>query len=391
MMAPETNRPGKRGDNMEFLAALVLQAQGYLVRRGVPLKYGSGGLDATDVDVLGIRFAQPFQLHRIIADCKDRQRSRPYERIFWAKGLSSFVQASETYVCLPKASSEVIKFAKDGQVRVLTEDALRSAADKARPYGFANPAIEEHLRPSLAAALKTDRRAATIFWQTKRLYLADDPYVGLNNIMLNLQSAANELTKRGSTTPALYDLWRVIAGESLVLISLSLLGIAADTLGLNKEQRAKHIAEKLTYGDLPPRKAEEIFDLAKQLAREASRASNPSLPLSAALPFDLGKVDPPDYTENIIGLVERAMLQPSLYLPLPLVMDYLVFEQAVQYGIFSEKDFGEAFPGPSLLEKLKIARNIFVFARDAAKLDLAVFWPDQQDHLPKATAAVGDC
>jgi hypothetical protein len=174
-----------------------------------------------------------------------------------------------------------------------------------------------------------------------------------------------------------------------VLISIFLLGIVSDTLGLNKEQRSKHVLERLTYGDLPPRKAEEIFDLAKEVAREASRASNPNLPISAALPFDLGKLAPPDYAEDVVGLVDRAVLQPGLYLPLPVIMDYLVFEQAIQYGIFSEKDFRDAFVGVAVLDKLKTARNIFVFARDRARLDLSTFWPDQKDHLPKATEEEG--
>lgn len=380
-MTPETARTAKRGDSMEFLAALVLQGQGCLVRRGVRLQYG--GQESTDVDVLGIRFAQPFQLHRIVADCKDRQRSRPHERIFWAKGLSSFLKATETYVCLPKAGSEIIKFARDGEVRILTEDALRSAANDTKPYGLANPAVAERLRSSLHQAFKSDKRIAAVFGQTNRMYLADDPYVTVNNVMINLQLAARELANRGRGAPAQYEVWRVIAGESLVLISISLLAIAADTSGLNKEQRARHIAERLTYGDLPPRKAEELFDLAKQLAREASRASNPGLPLTSPLPFDLGRIDSPDYTENVIGLVERAVLQPSLYLSLPPIMDYLVFEQAIQYGIFSEKDYTEFFPGAGLREKLKIARNVFAFARDAAKLDLSVFWPDQEQNLPR--------
>lgn len=105
----------QRGARLEYFVASVFQGQGYWVRRGVPLKYGISGQDATDIDVLGIRFTQPFQPHLIICDCKDKQRSKPYERIFWAKGLAHFVNASETYVALPKASLDVITFAK--QVR----------------------------------------------------------------------------------------------------------------------------------------------------------------------------------------------------------------------------------------------------------------------------------
>jgi hypothetical protein len=380
--APKT---GKRGDPMEYLAALVFQAQGYLVRRAVPLQYEPQGTAATDIDLVGIRFTQPFQVHRIICDCKNRQRSRPYERIFWAKGLGSFVHASEIYVCLPRANVDVVKFAKSGQVRVLTEDALRSAAGNSQPYSLANPRLVERLRQSVAVGLKKDRQAATLLAQTRRLYLSDDPYVALNIVMVNLRQAAHALRLRAATADESHDLWRVIAGELIVLIPLLLLGMASDTLGLPSDQRRRHIVERLTYGDLPPQKAEEIFDLARQVAQEASRATNPQLPLTAPLPFDLGKIDPPDYAQDVSGLVDRAVLNPPLYLALPAIMDYLVFEQAIQNAAFAEADYRAAFPGPMQDEKLKVARNVFTFARDRGELDLAAFWPKQEGNLPKAS------
>jgi hypothetical protein len=385
-MSTQATTEGKRGDPMEFLTALVFQAQGYLVRRSVPLQYGPSGADVTDIDVLGIKFTEPFQIHRIICDCKDRQRSRPYERIFWAKGLSSFTNASETYVCLPKASLEIVKFARRAQVRVLTEESLKNAAGRAKAYGLANPAFVGQLEPSIRAGLKKSKQALAILAQTRQLYLADDPYVALNIAMVNLKLAAENLRGIRGTDGELYDVWRLITGELLVLVPLFLLGIASDTLGLAKEQRRKHIVERLKYGDLPPQKAEELFDLAKQVAQEASRATNPGLPLTAPLPFDLGKVEAPEYSEDVAGLVERAIAQPGLYLTLPHVMDYLVFEQGIQRAAFAEDEYRAAFPGPLQEERLKTARNIFSFARDAGGLDLKVFWPRQEGYMPKSNA-----
>lgn len=374
----------KRGDNMEFMAALVFQAQGYLVRRSVPLQYGASGQDASDIDVLGTKFSEPFQLHRILCDCKDRQKSRPYERIFWARGLSSFVSnASETYVCLPKANIEIIKFAKSGQVRVLTEDALRHAAGSFVPFGFASPKLVEVLKPLISTGAKADKEAGSVFVRTRRLYLADDPYVAFNKLMIFVLMAAEKLRKQGALAKERYELWRVIAGECLVLMPLLLLGMASDTVGLNPEQRRKHILERLTYGDLPPRKAEELFGLAKEAAKEASRATNPKLPLNAPLPFDLGNVEPPEYAEDVIGLVERAVAQPGTYISLPQIMDYLVFQHAFMNGGFREESYLELFPHPLQQDRLKAARNIFVFARDRGYIPLQAFWPKEESNLPR--------
>lgn len=386
-MTPPAAPQGKRGNDMEYLSAAVFQSQGYLVRRGIPLQVGPGSSDVTDIDVFGVRFSQPFQIHRVVCDCKDRQRSRPYERIFWAKGLGAFVGASETYVALPRPGVDVIHFAKRGQVRVLPEDVLREAARAYTPFSFANKGFADRLEKSVHAGMKRAKQSTTVLAQTRRLYLADDPYVAMNIAMINLKLAADTLRGAGGLPKEVGDLWQVIAGELLVVCPILLLMMASDTLGLSKEQRAKHITEHLTYGDLPPQKAEEFFDLARQVALEAGRAANPKLPASAPLPFDLGEIEAPSYSADVVGLVERAINQPALYIHLPSVMDYLVFEQSVQHSTFSDQEFRVAFPGATQEEKLKIARNIFVFARDAAKLNLGVFWPRQEGNLPRAPNA----
>lgn len=77
----------RKGPGLELQTAAYFQGLGYLVRRGVKLAVAAGSADATDIDVLAIRFSVPLAEERLIADCKDRKKSRPFERILWTRGL----------------------------------------------------------------------------------------------------------------------------------------------------------------------------------------------------------------------------------------------------------------------------------------------------------------
>jgi hypothetical protein len=183
--------------------------------------------------------------------------------------------------------------------------------------------------------------------------------------------------------PDVVDLWKFVTADLCVATSLILLYIASDTIGLSKSQRERRIIERLTYGDISPNKAIEIFRLAKELAIETAKSLNPEKPHQTFLPFDIGQIQAPEYAQNVIGLVERALASPLLYIELPQLMDYLLFEQSLHNREFSDDEYRKTFPSTQPEERLKVARNIFAFLRDNAGVDLKVFWPKQENHLPK--------
>lgn len=376
----------KKGNKLEYLVASVFQGQGYLVRRAVPLKYGLSGQDATDIDVLGIKFTQPFQPHIILCDCKDKQRSKPYERIFWAKGLSSFVSASEAYVALPKSSIDIINFAKTGDVRILTQEVLDISyaqlySDDINPFGMCNFKYYDPFYARVDSVLSKERYLNAILSNTRQSYLVSDPYVSLNIVLQNV-STLSKIIKKFEQFSDQYELCRFIIADNIVLSSLLLLYISSDTMGLSKSERAKHIKEKLTYGDISPKKASEIFKLAKEFAMEATLSMVPDASKQGLLPFDIGEIEAPPYAMDIIGLVERALGMPKLYHVLPLLLDQLLFEQSLQSHSFTEISAKKHFPDIND-EYLKVARNIFSFFKGAAGLDLKLFWGKAENILPR--------
>jgi len=304
--------------------------------------------------------------------------------------LSSFVKAAETYVALPKSNLEITNFAKSGGVRILTQSVIQDSLEKiygseSYGYGLANSSLAETFLRKLAGPLKREKSATRILFETRAAYLVDDPYVSLNLCMANLAEATEALRDGGPSERM--DSWRFVAAELVVLTSLLLLYIAADTVVLTKEDRSRHITQKLTYGDISPSKAEDIFRLTQELAREATRSLSRSKSSPSMLPFDLGVIDPPPYSTDVVGLVERAINSPGLYYELPQLIDFLLFEQALQNRGFADEDYRKRFPTPTPDERLKVARNIFHFLKESVGLDPKIFWPGNGNSLPRAGQA----
>ena len=135
----------KKGNSLEFLTASYFQAHGYLVRRSVKLSVAAGTAEATDIDLLAIRFNTPLAEERVVVDCKDRKKSHPFERILWTLGLSSFSRAQRAVVVTPKVPWQAREFAAQGAVEILDaldlETFLDSAGGKIQAFGEADPEV----------------------------------------------------------------------------------------------------------------------------------------------------------------------------------------------------------------------------------------------------------
>jgi len=378
-----------RGSKIEHIVASMFQREGYLVRRMIPLTYGPDNKDATDIDIFGVKFTNPFQPIRIICDCKDRQKSRPYERIFWARGLADFIHADETYVSLPKASPDIINLAKEGGVRVLSQSVLQGFEKKVdessrKGVGLADDGFFETYNGKSLNQLKSDKESSYVLFNIKRLYLVRDPYVSINICMSFFKKCQKKLlmTERDHNKD-LFDLWLLITADLVVLFSLLLLYVASDTLCLSKDERSNHITQKLTYGDMSPKKAEEIFQLSKRLAMEAAQSlAQGGTSQQSLFPFDLGKIDAPEYAEDVAGIVERVIGTPSVYHHLPQIMDYLLFAQSLPMRKFDLGAYSNTYRNLEAGRALKAARNIFMFLVNHTSISPKLFWPEERDNMP---------
>lgn len=379
-----TNEIGK-GPQLEYIVTGLFQNQGYLTRRSIPLHYGCNNQDATDVDVLGIIFTPPFQIHKIICDCKNKQKSKPYERIFWAKGIGQFIGATDIYVSLPQASWEIVKFAQKGDVRVLTADNIHQYfIQNPNLYGMADYKFYINFFININNEMKSDKSLAQ-YWSTlRKLYLGIDSYVAINIIMELLLTVGKKINflkarnKEGNCT-----FWKYICFESIVLLGVYILNVCSDTICLSVNAREKHIFSKLTYGDIEPSKINIILNYAKNIANEMVNAAVPTAALPNNTVVDFGEISSPPYTPNIVGLVERAIQNPEWYLNLPQVLDFILFEYGLKNKEFSKDNFKDNFNNGLIEEKLKAAKNIFAFVHKACGIDFKFLWDDYEAFMFK--------
>jgi hypothetical protein len=377
---------GKRGLRMEYLVAAVFQGRGYFVRRGIPVKVGPGTQEITDVDVLAVRFDAPMSSNIAICDCKDKQRSRPFERILWTKGLGEYINVKELYVALPRSSLDLVNFAQGRGVRILNQELLEQQYSRMYvpddgPYSAASQDHSEPLYSLVSKLTKTERVAATTWLHARSTYLANDPYTALNSAIPNL-TACMEMIRSVGKSEELAEAWRIIAAELTVGISFLILKIAIDSIQVMSDFRRRYIIDRLTYGDVAPRQAERFWKLLREMSFEISRSSQSNFEKFPLDPYDIGSIEPPRYAVDVAGLVERIIASPSSYSDLPQVMDHLLFEQSLRHQAFSDVEFGRRFPLRDTVV-LRSARNVLAFTRDAAGLDLRIFWPRERNNLPR--------
>ncbi|GEM_PF-1372231 len=364
-------RQKQSGDHMEYLVASMFQGEGYFVRRGA-LLYSS--VEPTDIDVLGIKLSRPFQLHRIICDCKDKARSKPYERIFWVKGLGSFVNAAEVYIALPQAKREIIEFAKSGQVRVLTQEVTEESCTRlynnsgGHAFGLANESFYSAFFARLEKEFRKDKDADTYWGRSQSLFLAGDPYVALNNVFQDLRTCLVKVQNAPANSEE-FEIWRFIIGNYVALTSYLILAICADTVSLTKESRVQVITDRLSYGNLDPEKVQQLLDLMNRLALELARAALPGKNRKEVSTQSITGLPAPSYAKDLIGLVDRALSNPEIYMELPRYLDYFIFELTVQNRELEETHWHEAFGTLELLPREKVARNILAFLSTHLKAD----------------------
>lgn len=364
------NKTDQKGFGFEYDVCGVFQSQGYLTRRGVPL---SNGNDATDIDVLGIVFTNPFQGQKIICDCKNKVKAKPFERIFWAKGLGEFVKASNVFLALNKTQGEIIRFAASGGVKIITNDIIDDYRKEQRAtHGLADGQFYAQYEQKMKNAAKASSLLNNILINTKKMYLQENPYVVINICMDFLTDIANGLEHGGNHSKDHYDTLKYLACELTVLIGLQILWICSDVLGLPERARREHISSKLTYGDLDPKTATNIISTARDLANEIIKASVPKS--MKPKDVDFGDIVAPPYTSSLIGLVERALSRPNTYLSMPQHLDFLLFEQGIKGREYTDDELINLFGYTLSDEKFKVARNILSFVRESCGLDWKSMW-----------------
>lgn len=294
----------KVGDQLELRAAAYFQAHGYFVRRGVMLSVAAGTADATDIDLLAIRFSVPLTEERLVADCKDKRKPKPFERILWTRGLASFANATQAVVILPRSVWQAREFATQGGVEILEsfeiERFMKTVASSYTPYSDAHPEISYKRRQNDSRELgREDLRL-------RQMLVIGHPLTNLNRIVKSLSNIGKSASQEGNS----FWMTRCVLFNAAVVASVMLVRFAAESKWTPEKDWSAYARKKLTFGDVSPAKALQLAQFA--LDRKIIEG-----------------IPAPAYTGEVIQLIKVLINNPRLAARIPNALDQYLFDQVL--------------------------------------------------------------
>jgi hypothetical protein len=310
------------GDELEYRVQRLQIYMGYYVRRGRPI-YTISNLDrATDLDLLSIRFVEPFRREIIITECKSGKVG-PLDRIIWLSGLREYVGAKEALLVRKGTKWNIKEFAKQCNIQVI--DTFR-INELEKIYK-----IESSVWPGLSdinffktenqvwkETLDSDKKVWELFSTLSSEIKFHEPFPAINYLLSQMRI----LTKTNKEIPE-NSFYRHIISECVSQLLIFCMRIAEMSFDLNKEDREGFIKKGLTYGSIEPRYADRILESAYNLTRQSVlHYTGREVEIDKSL-FQM-PVSPG--TDIIIKIVEGILLSYPISLNLPQVCDFLLSE-----------------------------------------------------------------
>lgn len=356
----------RKGPGLELRTAAYFQNLGYLVRRGVKLAVGAGSADVTDIDVLAVRFSVPLAEERLIADCKDRKKPRPYERVLWTRGLASFARADRAVVVLPRVPWQAREFGAQGGVEIVEIGAVSDeAADgemSYEAYGEADPALDGLTRIRRQRVQQQDSNLAKELareeLKLRQMLIVGHPLTNLNRIIRMLSSIGKRVD-HGSEEARWLRLHTIY--NAAVIGGVMLVRFACETKWTPEEEWSEYARKKLTYGDVPPQKARQLAKLALDTNFFEGMPS-------------------PQYTEEIVGVIGALISQPAAASTVPQALDFKFFGQEL-----GSEDTPESQNNVLHANSAKLGKQVLSTLSYAAELPTTLWEGDKQGSDPTAS------
>ncbi|HTZ46922.1 MAG TPA: hypothetical protein VMH20_04990 [Verrucomicrobiae bacterium] len=257
------------GDPLEYRVARLFVWSDFFVRRGREI-YTVAALDrATDLDVLAIRYTQPFRKSVQIAECKS-DGDRPLDRIFWLSGVQKFIGADNATLFRRSTKWNIKDFAKVVGVEILDHPRLEElekdvAVDTSVWPGVSDRAFFLAHEDEWNKSLQRDEPLTELYLTLASEVRYQDPFGGINYLLHHARALTRALKEKRLPSESF---GRFLLCETLAHLAMFLMQVAESSFSLSSFDRSGLIKRGLTYGHMDPKLIDRIFRNAHRIASE---------------------------------------------------------------------------------------------------------------------------
>jgi len=312
---------------LEYRIARLFFHNNYFSRRGIPLisySFSEESADITDIDVLGIRYNVDFSVNKIFADCKSNispkaKEAKPVNRILWTSGLKKFLNYDIAYFCKPKINEKIKDFALKNGVIPLDYIKLEELEDRFdlndRWQGSYDKANYQKIN-SYYVNIKKDSNLYKLYFFLRYLFWRVPPNHQIKRCMNLLDENFKD-----SQISSKYKIYLLC--ELYSLSAISVLNLCKETYPYTKTERDSWITNKMIEGIGSIKQQENLLRVIKSYAQAKVEELTQQKIL---IDFDEFKIPAPEYTGDLIDLLDRFVSKPEYSIEVPRFIDFFVYE-----------------------------------------------------------------
>lgn len=336
---------------LKLSAMRTLEFMGCVVRRNVslePIRSSTARRERqfTDADVLGVSVSPTYRLGYFVVECKTGTSVSTADRLLWLSGVARYwgaeegwfvrsnVQASRFEDLASRLGVYVIPW---GQLKALEELGAKSQKDPASGLSLGLISKEDELSKGLREI------HPEIHDYLHVRYWHDTPQ---RQVLLSLR-VLEDLSRSPKLIPTVKAYWTAVTSGQL---ALALCGFTRDVLPVEKSERGSMIADLLLGGKAGREdRVAQLETFHEFMTEEIRHHYGKKYPVTRQ---DFVSRLLPDYTPNLVDLVERLALDPWAGRFSP-----HVFEQVSRGLLTGAHDFAQP-PAMSALDSDTAARSI---------------------------------
>ena len=308
-----------KGVQLEGRIQNLLFHQGYFAIRDIfiPGHIRAPGASTPDIDVLGCSFTEDFLFKKIIYDCKSGG-SQAVNRILWLQTITRRINADRVYMVRARTQRDIklyglsqgVYFIDFETLSKMEQDCTQGTPLMKNSTGYDFLVVPEALKRigKNSEATPTMRVISTQFWfqpscDALKQVIAQYEQIGPKSTLPNLSLKALQWLK----------------AMLISLFTIGVLRICGEVISLSQKEREEVLRQRLVSDKVP-------YTEFNALVRNAFEYAYTIFGKQAALPLEnYYEIPPPDYTDSLLDLIERALSNPKEAILMPRFSECVLF------------------------------------------------------------------